>query len=487
MDDQSPPSSGIDAFRDLERWLSGQAAASAGLSELERESEQRGREILRLALQAHIEARGDGDVGEAIVLPGERGAVRLAHKRLHTRPLVTLFGEVRVTRMGYGARGREAIHPLDAELRLPGRMWSYECQRRLLRAVVCGPFDEAIALIAEMTGTMIPKRSAEQLVQEAAADFETFYAARAQDAIAPADGELLVGAIDCKGIPMVKPDGAQRVVRRTKGEKANKKKMATVAAVHSQPPIPRTPKDVIDSLFHTDGASSDRPKRPKPARKRVWASLTAGKDAFINDVKAEMTRRDPQHDRTWVILTDGERALQRRVISTFTDVTLVLDLLHVLEKLWKVTHVLHPEGSPEAEAFVRARTERILCGMSGQVVKGFRQTVTKRRLTGQKANTIHGVCDYLYRNRERMRYDEYLRNGWPIASGTVEGACKNLIRDRFERSGMRWTPQTAEALLRLRATHLSGDFNDYWEHHIKLDQQRLYRQNAWQLNPVVLK
>ncbi len=299
MEDRSSPSSGIDAFRDLERWLSGQAAQAAGLSELERESERRGREILRLALQAHIDARGDGDVGEAIVLAGENESVRLARKRLHTRPLVTLFGEVRVTRVGYGAPGREAIHPLDAELRLPARVWSYECQRRLIRAVICGPFDEAIALVAEMTGTTIPKRSAEQLVQDAAVDFESFYAACAASQVEPADGEILIGAIDCKGIPMVKAAGAERVVRRTKGEKANKKKMATVAAVHSQPPIVRTPKAVIDSLFHTLEAREQRPKRPKPSHKRVWASLTVSKDNFIADVKAEMTRRDPEHQHTW--------------------------------------------------------------------------------------------------------------------------------------------------------------------------------------------
>jgi hypothetical protein len=483
MDEQSSPSCGIDAFRALERWLSGQAAQSSGMSELERESERQGREILRLCLQAHIDARGDGDAGEALVLAGGEGMpVRLTHKRHGTRPLVTLFGEVRVTRVGYGLRGREAIYPLDAELRLPERLWSYECQRRLIRAVICGPFDEATALIAEMTGTIIPKRSAEQLVQEAAVDFDTFYAARAQGQVAPADGEILIGAIDCKGIPMVKPGGAERVVRRTKGMKANKKKMATVAAVHSQQPIIRTPAEVIDSLF---GASSRvaRSKRPKPTRKRVWASLTAGKDAFINDVKAEMTRRDPEHEHTWVIVTDGERALQRRVISTFTDVTLVLDLLHVLDKLWKAAHALHAEGSPEAEQFVRQRTEKILCGMVGQVVKGLRQTITKRGITGQKAKTIHSACDYLYANRSRMRYDEYLRNGWPIASGAVEGACKNLIRDRFERSGMRWTPQTAEALLKLRAAYLSDDLPDYWEHHIQQDQQRLYQRDTWQPEP----
>jgi hypothetical protein len=58
------------------------------------------------------------------------------------------------------------------------------------------------------------------------------------------------------------------------------------------------------------------------------------------------------------------------------------------------------------------------------------------------------------------------------------------IRDRFERSGMRWTIETAEALLRLRAAHLSHDLDDYWEHHIQADQQRLYRKDSWQ---VVLK
>jgi hypothetical protein len=119
-----------------------------------------------------------------------------------------------------------------------------------------------------------------------------FYATRAADALAPADGEIVVGAIDCKGIPMVKPERALRVVRRGKGEKGNNKRMATVATVHSQPPIVRTPAQVIDSLFHTD-TPTDRPKRPKPSHKRVWASLTSDKDTFITDVKAEITRRNP--------------------------------------------------------------------------------------------------------------------------------------------------------------------------------------------------
>lgn len=476
------PAGGLEAFWDLERFLSEASNAHLGLPELERESERRGRELVRLCLQAHLDSRGDGDVGPALVLDGPDGPVRLSHKRPHTRRLLTLFGEVTLTRTGYGGRGRPSIHPLDAELKLPGRTYSYEICRRLIKAIVCGPFDEAVSLVTEMTGIRVPKRSAEAIVLEAAADFEAFYATRATQArLGPR--EILVGAIDCKGIPMVKPQGAQKVVRRRKGEKANKKKMATVAAVFGQTPCVRTPKAVLDSLFATPDARPRRQQRQRPNHKRVWASLLSDKDSFIADVKAEMVRRDPKHRRTWVMVTDGERALQRRVAETFEGVTLVLDLLHVLEKLWKVAYVFHPEGSPEAEAFVYQRAERILRGQVSQVVKGLRQTVTKRRLTGEKAKTIRDVADYYYRNRQRMRYDLYLKNGWPIASGSVEGACKNLIRDRFERSGMRWTPTMAEALLRLRAVYLSHEFDAYWEFHVNQEQQRLHQTGQWRVVP----
>jgi hypothetical protein len=481
MDGQSEPASGIEAFSELERFLERAAQAHAGLSEVERESECRGRELVRLLLQAHLDARGDGDVGDAIIAKGPEGPVRLGYKRGYARSVVTLFGEVRVTRMGYGAPGQPAIYPLDRELRLPRRIYSYEFQRRLLRAVVCSPFDEAISFVAQMTAVTVPKRAAEQLVREAAVDFEGFYAQRPAAEVTPGEGEILVAAIDCKGIPMVKPERALRVVRRGKGQKANKKRMATVAAVHNQAPVQRTPQQVLDSLFATEQRPARAP-RSQPSHKRVWASLTADKDTFINDVKAEMTRRDPRHDHTWVIVTDGERALQHRVVETFTDVTLVLDLLHALEKLWKSAHALYREGSPEAQAFVYQRAKRILEGHVDQVVKGLKLIVTKRNLTAAKAKTLLDVAAYFKRNRERMRYDTYLANGWPIASGSVEGACKCLIRDRFERSGMRWTIDTAEALLRLRAAHLSGDLNNYWDFHITRDQQRIYPD--WQ---VVLK
>jgi hypothetical protein len=469
------------ALCELEAFLAASAVGRLGLDELERESELRGREVARLALQAHLDAIGDGDVGEAIIVSGESGPVRLSYKRLHSRSLVSLVGEVSINRVGYAAPGHPSVHPLDAALRLPARCYSYEVQRRLVRLAVCGPFEEAVDILAEWTGQKIPKRSAEQILIDVAADFDTFYQQRADAAATLQAGEILVGAIDCKGIPMVKPAPAERVVRRKRGEKPNKKKMATVAAVFSQPPRVRTPEEVLDGLFNTDQTRPAGQRHPKPTDKRVWASLTSGKDNFITDVKAEMDRRDPDRRHTWVMVTDGERALQRRVTANFAGVTLILDFLHVMEKLWRSGHALHPEGSPEATAFVRERAGRILRGEVSQVVKGLRQMVTKRRLTGNKAKTLRSVADYLYANRTRMAYDIYLANGWPIASGSVESTCKTLVRDRFERSGMRWCEDGAESMLKMRAIYLSGDLDEYFAAHIQLDQQRLYPDSVRQL------
>ena len=243
----------------------------------------------------------------------------------------------------------------------------------------------------------------------------------------------------------------------------------------------RTPQQVIESLFPTGPRpASDESPPPRPENKRVWASLVKGKTAVIQEVAEEMDRRDQLRRLTRLALTDGERALQIRV-GRELNVTLILDLMHVLEKLWKAAYVFHAEGSLEADLWVLDRALRILFGEVGQVVKGIRQSSTKRALVGPKRKTLNAVANYLYRNRAYMHYDQYLANGWPIASGPVEGACKNLIKDRMERSGMRWTEQMAEAIVQLRAIYLSGDFEAYWEFHIAQDQRRLYP--AWAVVP----
>ena len=464
-------------FAHLEEWLSSPHTLQLPLHQIECQQEHQGRELQRLLLQSHIQQRGNGDVGAALrVIQGGEPTL-YSHRRLHTRWLKTIFGPVQITRMSYSREGAASIHPLDEALQLPARSFSYELQKRLVKAAVQGTFRETRERIAEITGAPVFPLSIEEVIPDAATDFDAFYAQRPPEPWTDT-GPILVAAVDGKGIPMGKPGGAERVVRRTKGQKPNRKKMATGATVFTRAPWIRTPPQVVESLFGSRTTRSSGPPPPHPEHKRVWASLTKGKAAVIAEVAAEMLRRDPHRHKTHVALTDGERALQI-LVSEKLQVTLILDLLQVLEKLWKAAYVFHAEGSLEAAQWVRLRAEKILEGHVSHVVQGMRQSVTKLGLGGNKGKTLSGVADYFYRNRTRMRYHEYLAAGWPIASGPVEGACRNLIKDRMERSGMRWTEAMAEAIVKLRAIYLSGDLDRYWSFHIHCDQERLHPPGRW--------
>lgn len=466
-----------DLFSSLECWLSSAPALTLPLHRVEQEQRIKGRQVQRLLLQAHVQQRGTGDVGPALKVFQASSCLLYTHRRLHRRILKTIFGPVAIDRIGYSRHGQPSIHPLDEAMQLPARSFSYELQKRLVQAAVQGPLRESIDRVLDTSGLTVPMRSLEQILQDAAQDFDAFYAQRPADPSSPA-ASILVVAVDCKGIPIVKPPRNERSVRRTKGQKANRKKMATVAAVFTRQPWIRTPEQVVESLFRVHTKTNNDQSPPKPENKRVWASLVKGKAAVVDEVVAEAHRRDPDARLTLVALTDGERALQI-LVSQKLNVILILDLLHVMEKVWKAAHVFHPEGTPDAEIYARLMTHRILEGNVGQVVKGLRQTVTKRNLSGSKAKILLSVAAYFHRNRDRMRYNDYLAQGLPIASGSVEGACKNLIKDRMERSGMRWTQWMAEAVVKLRALYLSGDFNTYWDFHIREDQQRLYPPGRW--------
>lgn len=480
------------SFADLERWIMSAKTLELTLDDVEREQEKRGREAQRLLLQAHMNQRGLGDVGPAIeVVEGEgRGKRTRRHgeRRHHSRRVLTIFGALVVHRLAYHAAEAASIHPLDEQAQLPERTFSYEVQRRLVIGMVQGPYDEALERVHESTGLTVSKKSAEDVLRDAARDFDAFYAGRHRSLPTPSKtGSILVAGVDCKGVPMVHPEEDLRVVSHGKDDRDNKKRMATVAAVFTQEPRVRTPEEVVESLFRKGPrpvpGNDEAPRWPGPEHKRVWASLLKTKDEVFAEVLHEVKHRDPKGKKIWTVLTDGERALQLRAARELAGAILILDLMHALERVWTCAHCFHPRHSAEAEGWVKQRTLEILRGNVSQVVKGIRSSGTKQGLSAKKRETIKVATAYLLKNKTRMKYDEYLRLGLPVASGAVEGACKNIVNDRMERSGMRWAldtdDATSEPMLRMRATYLSGDFAEYWQFHLRRERNRLYPVGSW--------
>jgi hypothetical protein len=127
-------------FTQLEVWLASTQALQLPLHQVEDQQQTKGREVQRWLLQAHLQRRGNGDLGPALRVTDERGEVLYTHRRLGVRSLKTVFGPVEIVRMGYSRTGGHSIYPLDQALALPARVFSYELQRRLVKAAIQGPF-----------------------------------------------------------------------------------------------------------------------------------------------------------------------------------------------------------------------------------------------------------------------------------------------------------------------------------------------------------
>src|SRR5215475_9602599 len=289
-------------FASLEAWLTSPCTRQLPLHQIESQQNAKGHEVQRLLLQAHLQLRGDGDVGPALRVRQAAGEILYTRRRLSARGLKTIFGPVEIHRMGYCRTGAPSIYPLDRARALPARSFSYELQRRLVKAAVQNPFLESVQTIGELTGVTVSKRSLEEILPDVAQDFDAFYQ---QHSVATAAGSILVAAVDGKGIPMVKPHGAQPKARLTKGQKANKKRMAAVATVFTRAPWVRTPQQVIESLFPVSlAAPGEDPSPPRPQNKRIWASLLKGKTAVIQKITEEIDRRDPSRSMTRLALAD---------------------------------------------------------------------------------------------------------------------------------------------------------------------------------------
>lgn len=438
-----------------------------------------GDELRRLLLQGYLDKQAHDEKQEASVTAAD-GLPRNHVRKGTSRTVTSLFGPVKVTRMGYSQRQASSLFPLDAQLNLHSDRYTNGVRKRIVRDVIDRPYDRVVEHHRENCSGLVGKRQAIRLAEEVASDFVDFYERRTVSN--EQTGDLLVLSFDGKGVVML-PDGLRECTRKaakksqkklqtrlSPGEKKDRKRMAQVATVYTVRPNPRT----AESVMNLDKQDNVVKFRPPVRNKRVFASLERTPEQVIEETFDEAIKRDPGKKRHWVIVLDGhphqlklvERVMKRKQVKA----TIVMDFIHVLEYLWKAAYCLHEKGSEAAESWVRERALRVLQGHSASVARGIRQSASKRKL--EKRGAMDKCADYLLKNKSRLCYDVALTKGLPIASGVIEGACRHLINDRMDLTGARWSLQGAEAVLKLRSISSSGDWGEYWKYHLSCSERR---------------
>ena len=452
----------------------------------------RGRELLRGVIQHGLDAQAAAEVRLPRVT-GADGVARTRAERDHARTVVTTVGPVRVRRIAYRAKvkGVPALFPRDAVLSLPPRGYSWPLQQLAVMCARDGAYELAREFVRAVTGVTIGKRQLEEIVAAAADGVSAFYAVPGPWPGEPggeAAGPLALSA-DGKGVAM-RPESRRKRTRapgrRVKnfatrpgiGEKGHKR-IAETACVFDVIPRPRTPEQVMASHHGGGGTGAKAGKKPAPqaVRRRYSVDIAADRSATIGWLFDEAGRRDPGHARDWIALIDGDnhqiRLIEQEAAARGITITILIDLIHVLEYLWKAAWAFHEPRDPAIETWTITQATDILHGRAAEVTARIRQRAGQHPpQRSEHAKNIKKVLTYLDAKLPYLDYPQALAAGWPVATGVIEGACRHLVNDRMGITGARWSTDGAQAILWLRVIHANGDQDPYWQHHIQQEHQR---------------
>jgi hypothetical protein len=442
-------------------------------------------------VQLGLDTQAEQEVRLAEVT-GADGVPRARAERGHARPVVTRLGEVVVRRIAYrsGIKGAGSLFPRDAVLNLPPCGYSWALQRLAEMFILSGAYEQAREFVLAATGVSIGKRQLEQIAVAAAADAQRFCQDRAPVPLPGTgqDGDLppLAISADGKGVAM-RPEARRRTgkapgervrtfsKRAGTGEKKGCKRMAETGCVFDVLPPdgpPRTPEEIMTR------EPGEPARGPRAVNRWYTCDITASRAETIATLLDQAGRRDPGHARPWIALVDGDNhqidVLRAEAARQDVTITIMIDFIHVLEYLWKAAWCFHPPRDPAMEDWVIAQGLDILHGRVSEVISRIRQLAGDHppRPGSEHAKIIRTTLHYLDSKQPYLDYPRALANGWPIATGVIEGACRHLVADRMGITGARWGLQGAQAILWLRAIAASGDHDAYWDYHIQQEHQR---------------
>jgi hypothetical protein len=453
------------------------AIAGQTLYDVERGVFDRLLKMGRTVVDRFVVMQGDGDLGEIASADDGRPIYRSVEPI--SRQLRTIFGQHQFRAYVYRERAHPntaiVFRPIDARMSLSPSSYSPLLEEFTQLFCIEHAFDPAAEAFQRIFRQKLSVDTLERVNQRMGEEAAEFLVNLDIPPVAE-EGELLVLTSDAKGVPLVKADALRLACFEERPQRPGNRRMATLASVYSVDRFVRTGEHILAALFR-DGREESTPDepRPEPCHKRIIARFPR----LLDDIDAttpvsgsllalswagDQVEQRRQPKQTLICLMDGQSSLWETARLCTETVPAdkrieILDIVHVSSYVWKAAKALH-NGRADQEAFTRERLRRILEGDVKGVIMGLRQMAT-RHLGEAGQKEIETVCGYFTTHADRMHYDRYLAAGCPIATGVIEGACRHLVKDRMERSGMRWTQSGAQAMLDVRSVHQSAYWNEF--------------------------
>jgi len=409
------------------------------------------------------------------------------------RNLVTLFGVVRYFRTymrEISDGSRNGFHPLDVSLGLPTDRLSWNVLAAATRLATKLSFAEARSTLAEF----VPNAPSTEVIEKTTLGFGEFAQDWFEQRPAPEDdGEVLVIMVDGKGIPTATE--AELARRRGKRRRRNKEQSARHRGRKKRRRHPKkarrnkgdkskNAKSATMVVMYTLKREGTR-RLVGPINKWVYASFAPKEHAF-KMARLEADKRDftEASGKLVQIVTDGDTDLAANSAKYFPSAEHTIDVWHVVEYLWEAGRGFLPEGSKALREWVKDQESRLFEGRVDLVLRELKRRLAAVPVTGPgnkgRRARLTKAIRYITARKEKMNYGSLRRRDLEISTGPVEGAVKNIIGRRQDHGGMRWIPERAEALLKLRCIEVTGD----WERFEGYVHDRMHRQALARRQPL---
>lgn len=432
-----------------------------------------------------------------------KGIGRITNKGMTSRPYQSIFGQLEIPRCKYHLLDKgKTYYPLDDSLSLPREKLSYVLQDWIGRGSTELDYRESVNTVNEildlgLNGTQ-SKIHSNALGERVAG----FYEQEEMEVVK--QGNYICVEWDGKGVPIIKeerddPDevSVTSVVGRLKrGQKRGIKKTATVSVVSNFAPKKRAKDSIIRGLFKSPLTPMEKSEEVNQleivhSKNNNWhqaihrRAFMGNQEISINYGVKRAKKLMGDNQIPIVALVDGGVGLEPAILAAFEKEDLsgdlmyiILDIVHVSEYVWKAGNAILGENSKLRTGWVKDVLSDILDSKIDKVIKELKANREKTTLTVSAQNLLEKTITYFSNHQHKMDYKTYLEKGLPVSTALVESSCGHLVKDRMERSGMRWSIKGAQNMMDARAVKKNGDWNTFMEFNISKKQNEYPKKTA---------
>jgi hypothetical protein len=372
------------------------------------------------------------------------------YKDMRLKPILTVLGPAKMLRAYYWcSHCRQGQFPADIARDIEDTEFSPGVRRMLaLVGSECSSFDHGRQQMEMLADLEVTAKAVERVTEAIGADIAGLQQEIIQRAmqleLPVAVGEpiqKIYVQMDGTGLPMVAKETQGRSGKGEDGRAHTRE--AKLGCVFTQ----------------TNIDDQGRPVRDEQSTTYTGAIETAAE--FSRRIYTEAHQRGWSRAHLKVVMGDGADWIWNICEEQFPGAIQIVDLYHARQHLWDLGGKLHPNDEKAKRRWVMAHQHFLDDGKIEKLITKLRSLSPDNP---ELAAAVRTEANYFERNAERMRYPKFREQKLFVGSGVIEAGCKTVMGSRLKRSGMFWTVRGANAVIALRCSRHSRQFDDYWEH-----------------------